>query len=225
LTFTDPLKILGPKRELGVSTGEKKKVVEERNPNTANMQYKNVLFYKGRFMDYNDNLSNRGGDYSEEAAGDREFCFWLVRTSETDVYIGVTHYPSAEAGIVEISTEKEHPGYEEFKQDIRDNHSTCHDTGLYTSYTSCTGDKIIYNHGKATVNGKAWPLSDYDLYECPYVNSAHASGVIVIGNERLGTVTLDFRDPDKPVRSIRSSVADNISTRVPLRRTISQLFY
>ncbi len=211
LTFTDPLKILGPKRELGVSTGEKKEVIEERNPNTANMQYKNVLFYKGTFMDYNSNLSTGGGDYSDDKAGGRELYFWRVRTSEGAVYVGVTHYPSAEAGIIEISTAKEYPNYEVFKQDIRDNDSSCRDTGLYTSYISCEGDKIIYNHGKATVNGRDWPLHDYELYNCPYVNSAHASGVIVIGNERLGTVTLDFRDPTKPMRSIKSLVSGDAS--------------
>ena len=219
LTFTDPLKILGPKRELGVSTGEKKEVTEERNPNTANMQYKNVLFYKGTFMDYNGNLSTGGEDYSEDTAGDREFCFWRIRTSEGAVYVGVTHYPSAEAGIVEINTVKECPNYEAFKQDIRDNHSSCRDTGLYTSYTSCKGDKIIYNQGKATVNGRDWPLQDYELYECPYVNSAYASGVIVIGNERLGTVTLDFSDQAKPVRSIRSSVAGDLSSDINISHT------
>ena len=219
LTFTDPLKILGPKRELGISTGEKKEVVEERNQNTANMQYKNVLFYKGTFMEYNGNLSTGGGDYSEDMAGDREFYFWRVRTLEDAVYVGVTHYPSAEAGIIEIGTAKEYPNYEAFKQNIRDNHSSCRDTGLYTFYTSCKGDKIIYNHGKATVNGRDWPLHGYELYECPYVNSAHASGLIVIGNERLGTVTLDFRDPVNPVRSIRPSVAGDLSSAINISHT------
>jgi hypothetical protein len=206
LTFSDPLKILGPKRELLVSTSEIKEVVEEQNPNTANMQYKNVLFYKGQFMDYNSNLSAGGGDYSTQKAGDRQFHFWLVQTSKGAVYVGVTHYPSAEAGIVEISTAKEYPNYEAFKQDIRDNHSSCRDTGLYTSYTSCKGDKIIYDHGRATVNGTNWLLHGYELYECPYVNSAHASGVITIGNKQIGTLIMDFRDPAKPIRKTKASL-------------------
>ena len=205
LTFSDPMKILGPKRSLAVSTGEKKEVVEPENPNTANMQYKNVLFYKGQFMDYNSNLMAGGGDSSTEVAGDREFYFWLVKTPAGTVYVGITHFPSTEGGILEVCTAEEYSDYDAFKRDIMDNVSSCRDTGLYTSYTSCKSDTIVYDHGKATVNGKNWPLHGYELYECPYVNSAYASGVITIGNNQIGTLILDFRDPDKPMRIMKAS--------------------
>ena len=66
LTFADPHKILGPKRNLSVSTGEANNLTEI-NANTANMQYKNVLFYKGQFLDYNHNLQARGGTYTNMA--------------------------------------------------------------------------------------------------------------------------------------------------------------
>jgi hypothetical protein len=206
LTFSDPMKILGPKRSLAVGTGEKREFVEPENPNTANMQYKNVLFYKGQLMDYNGNLSAGGGDCSGEITGDREFRFWLIPTPEDAVYVGVTHYPSAEAGIVEVATAKEYSDYEAFKRDVRDNPGTCRDTGLYTSYTSCKGDKIVYDHGKATVNAKNWPLHGYKLYECPYVNSVHASGVIAVGNKQIGTLILDFRDPKNPLRTMKTTL-------------------
>jgi len=204
LTFSDPLKILGPKRELRVSTGEKKEVIEERNPNTANMQYKNVLFYKGQFMDYSGNLSSGSGDYSRNMAGDRELHFWRVQTAKGSVYVGITHYPSTAGGILEVSTESEYPSYEVFKQDVEDNPSSCQDTGLRTSYTSCKGDRITYHRGRATVNGRDWPLHGYELYECPYMNSVHGSGLITIGNDRTGTLTLDFRDPAHPRRTTGS---------------------
>ena len=206
LTFSDPMKILGPTRSLAVTTGEKKDVVEPENPNTANMQYRNVLFYKGQFMDYNANLDAAGGDYSMEKAGDREFHFWLIHTADDVVYVGATHYPSAQAGIIEVSTAGEHRSYEVFKRDIKDNTGLCRDTGLYTSYTSCKGDEIVYDHGKATVNGEPWPLHGYELYECPYVNSALGSGVITIGNNKTGVLVLDFRDSDKPVRTAKVSL-------------------
>ena len=206
LTFADPMKILGPKRSLAVSTGEKKEVVEPENPNTANMQYKNVLFYKGQLMDYNGNLSAAGGDCSTETAGDREFRFWFIPTPDAAVYVGATHYLSAEAGIVEVSTSAEHCGYEAFKRDIRNNIGSCRDTGLYTSYTSCSGDTIVYDHGKAAVNGRNWPLHGYELYECPYVNSSHGSGVIPIGNKRIGTLVLDFRDSKNPLRTMKTTL-------------------
>ena len=206
LAFSDPMKILGPKRSLAVGTGEKKEIIEPENPNTANMQYKNVLFYKGQFMDYNGNLIAEGGDYSTDVAGNREFHFWLVETSADTVYVGVTHFPSAGAGIVEVCTTRKHPSYGAFRRDVKDNVSSCRDTGLYTSYTSCRGDSIVYDHGKATVNGKDWPLHGYELYECPYVNSKRASGVITMGNKQIGTLVLDFRDSDNPMRTAKASL-------------------
>ena len=199
LTFADPMKILGPKRDLRVNTGEKKEIVEERNRNTANMQYKNVLFYKGAFMDYNGNLASVSGEYASERQGEREYHFWRVPTSEGPVYIGITHYPAADGGILEVGTEKQHAGYQAFQRDIKDNPSACRDTGLYTRYTSCRADQITYDHGKATANGKPWPLDGYDLYESPYVNSKHGSGVIDIAKGPR-SLRLDFRVTDKPIR-------------------------
>jgi hypothetical protein len=200
LTFADPLKILGPTRELRVSTGEEKKVVEERNPNTANMQYKNVLFYKGALMDYNGNLAAGGGAYTTGKQGERQFRFWQVPTPDGNVFVGVTHYPEASAGILEVASDQSHRPFAAFQRDVRDNPSSCRDTGLHTTYVSTLGDSIVYQCGRATVNGKPWPLKDYALYESPYVNSAHGSGLIILGNARIGTLTLDFRDPEKPIR-------------------------
>jgi hypothetical protein len=205
LTFCDPMKILGPERNLAVSTGEKKEAVEPKNPNTSNMQYKNVLFYKGQLMDYNGNLI-AAGNRSAESAGERELRFWRIPRPETTVYVGVTHYRSSQAGIVEVSTAQEHANYEAFKRGIKDNPGSCRDTGQYTSYTTCKGDRIVYDHGRATINGKEWPLHGYELYECPFVNSAYASGLITIGNERIGTLVLDFRDPNTPKRTINPMI-------------------
>lgn len=200
LTFADPRKILGPKRELRVSTGEKKTIVEERNLNTANMQYKNVLFYKGTLMDYNNNLALGGGEYLVQRQGNKVFRFWRVPTSEGHVYIGVTHYPAVDAGILEVTTDQSHDSFESFQRDVMNNPSVCRDTGLETTYTSTQGDRIVYQHGRARVNERAWPLRDYPLYESPFVNAAHGSGLITLGNKRIGTLTLDFRDPEEPIR-------------------------
>ena len=64
-------------------------------------------------------------------------------------------------------------------------------------------DHVAYMRGKATANGRPWPLKGYALYESPHINSAHGSGLITIGNSRIGTLTLDFRDPNKPLRTGR----------------------
>jgi len=45
--------------------------VEKENATTANMQYVNVLFCKGEFLDYNDNLADNGGSYSVETMRDK----------------------------------------------------------------------------------------------------------------------------------------------------------
>ena len=201
LTFADPMKILGPKRELRISTGEKQTIVEERNPNTANMQYKNVLFYKGILMDYNNNLALGEGEYVVQSQGNKVFRFWHVPTSEGHVYIGVTHYPAVDAGILEVGTDQSHASFKAFQRDIMNNPSTCGDTGLETTYTSTQGDRVVYQHGRAKVNGKPWQLKGYALYESPLINSAHGSGLIIIGNKQIGTLSLDFRDPEGPVRT------------------------
>lgn len=200
LTFADPLKILGPKRELGVSTGEKKEIVEEQNPNTANMQYKNILFFKGKFMDYGSNLNSDGGAYLSESIGQREYYFWRVYTPDCTIYIGITQFPSADAGILEVRLEKDYDSFQAFRDDIKDNHSDCRETGLRTIYVSTLGDKIVYDHGKANINAENWPLNGYDLYESPYINSDHGSGLIeiAIGNRFL---RMDFRDENRPIRT------------------------
>jgi hypothetical protein len=66
--------------------------------------------------------------------------------------------------------------------------------------TSTQGERIVYQHGRSTVNGRPWPLKDYALYKSPLMNAAHGSGLITLGNNRIGTVTLDFRDSEEPIR-------------------------
>jgi len=66
--------------------------------------------------------------------------------------------------------------------------------------TSTQGERIVHQHGRSTVNGRPWPLKDYALYKSPLMNVAHGSGLIALGNNRIGTVTLDFRDSEEPIR-------------------------
>jgi len=205
LTFRHPRKILGPTRELRVSTGvgekhEKNGFVEKQNPNTANMQYKNVLFYKGTVMDYNDNLTDEGGEYLSDTTGANQCDFWHVRTPEGSVFIGNTHCPAVGGGIVEIGTEASHANFDAFQQSIKKAQSSCQDTGLNTFYVSTQGDRIEYNHGTATVNGTPWPLDGYALYESPFVNSKLGSGVIDVSFGKR-SLQLDFRNPQQPVRA------------------------
>ena len=46
------------------------------------------------------------------------------------------------------------------------------------------------------------PLTGYELYESPYLNSQHDSGLITIGDGAVGRLTLDFRNPAKPIRTV-----------------------
>ncbi len=201
LTFADPLKILGPKRRLDVTTGGPDPVFEEHNPNTANMQYKNVLFYKGDCLDYNGNLASNGKKLQERSAG-REYHFWCIPTPEGEVYVAAIHFAEAEAGIIEVSTDADHADFGSFRHDILDNPAACRDAGLYTRYINCRGEEIVYDHGKATVNGKSLALHGYPLYDSPYMRSERGSGVIdvTIAGRSLH---LDFRDANRPVRRDR----------------------
>ncbi len=205
LTFSDPMKKLGPMRNLNVLTGGYENIAEENNPNTANMQYKNVLFFKGNFMDYNRNL-HEDGAYSRDRVGDKALNFWRVRTDEGDVYIGLTNYPKAEAGIIEVGRSEDYESYEAFKTAVVKAPASCEDTGKETSYTSTKGDEIRYSNatgepgdGVATVNGQEFPLHGYKHYDSPWIKSEKESGLIEM-EKADASLLLDFRDRDNPVR-------------------------
>jgi len=193
------VEILGPKRRLDVTTGGQNPVFEEHSPNTANMQYKNVLFHKGEFMDYSNNLTSGGGQYLKQEQGDRTYHFWRIASPCGDVYVAAAHFAGAEAGGIEVGTDAEHRDCTAFRNDVSDNRAECRDMGLYTRYVACGDDQIIYDHGEVTVNGKPWPLHGYPLYESPYMDAAWGKGVIDvrIAGYRLH---LDFRNADRPVR-------------------------
>jgi hypothetical protein len=206
LTFSDPTKKLGPMRNLNVLTGGYENIAEVANPNTANMQYKNVLFYKGDFLDYNHKLHKGGGDYTRDRAGDKALHFWLVPTDEGDVYVGIINYPKARAGIIEVGHSREYESYEAFKTAIKDAPASCKDTGKETSYTSTKGDEIRYSNptgkpgdGVAIVNGKNFPLHGYKHYDAPWMKSERESSLIEMEKDGVSLV-LDFRDRENPVR-------------------------
>ena len=206
LTFADPHKILGPKRNLDVSTGEVNNLTEI-NANTANMQYENVLFYKGEFMDYNHNLTANGGEYVREKTPKSEYHFWRVSTPAEVVFVGIIHFPLAKAGILEVARESEFDDFHAFQKAVKGTQSACKDTGKETSYTSTKGDTIIYtnttgqtNKGEAVVNGENWSLHEYPLYDSPYIRSEYQSGIIrICKGPRM--LVLDFRNSSKPVRT------------------------
>jgi len=206
LTFSDPMKKFGPMRNLNVLTGGYENIAESDNPNTANMQYKNVLFYKGDFLDYNRNLHENGGIHSRERVGDKALNFWCVRTNEGDVYIGLTNYPKERAGIIEVGCAEDYESYDAFREAIRKAPASCKDTGKETSYTSTKGDEISYMNptgdpgdGSATVNGAEFPLHGYKHYDSPWITSKRGTGVMKIEKDGA-SLMLDFRDRENPVR-------------------------
>lgn len=205
LTFSDPTKKLGPMRNLNVLTGGYENISEADNPNTANVQYKNVLFYKGDFLDYSNNL-HKGGIYSRERVGDKALHFWHVRVNEGSVYIGIINYPKAGAGIIEVGCAEDYESYDVFKNAIKDAPASCKDTGNETSYTNTKGDEICYKNptgdpgdGSATVNGEDLPIHGYMHYDSPWIKSKQESGVIEMEKDGT-TLSLDFRDRNNPIR-------------------------
>lgn len=187
-TTDDPKKILG---------AYKKIMANPDSPHTANLQHKNVLFFAGDFMDYNKNL----GHHETEKSGEKEWHFYRVATWAGDAFVGITHYPGASGGgILEVRPGKDFADWDAFKNAIRKAPSSCADWGKRTIYTSTTGDAIGYNNGAATVNGGAFSVKDYPRYQGAYLNSAWQSGVTRI-TFKGKSVTLDYRDPEKPVRT------------------------
>ena len=201
LTFAHPQQILGPRRNLSNMS------VERHNPNTANMQFRNVLFYKGQVLDYNDNLSQGNGSFSTQSIDDKTLSFWRVATGDGDVYAATTHYPDQQAGVLEVGLESDYDSFEHFQKAIRSADSFCENTGLVTRYTSTMGDVINYHHGQATVNGKPFALEDYPTYESPFANAAWDEAVMEFSiNRRL--LRLDARDLERPIRLETASEAE-----------------
>lgn len=46
------------------------------------MQYKNVLFYKGDFLDFSSNLAADGGEYVRRRLGNKVLHFWKIKLHE-----------------------------------------------------------------------------------------------------------------------------------------------
>lgn len=202
LTFADPLKILGPKRNLLSLSAER------QNPNTANMQFKNVLFYKGEFLDYNGNLSDGGGSYSTQDAGDKTLHFWSVSTADAGkVYVGIIDYAREGGGILEVGLEDDYPSFAAFQEQLRRADSQCTDTGLVTRYVSTKGDAIAYDHGDATVNGVPFALKQYATYDSPFAKSGWDEGVMEFSIHN-NSLRLDARDLDHPQRMVSAHGQD-----------------
>lgn len=195
LTFAHPRQILGPQRDLSSMS------VEKENPNTANMQYKSVLFYKGLVLDYNNNLAEGDGSFTTRTIDGKTLSFWCVATKDSEVYIATTHYADEQAGILEIGSESDYESFQQFQTAITSAASHCEDTGLMTRYTSTLGDVIAYDHGKATVNGKPFALSGYETYESRFANSQWGEAVMEfsINGRRL---RLDAKNSEQPIHQI-----------------------
>lgn len=195
LSFAHPQKILGPLRDLSnMST-------ERHNPNTANMQHKNVLFYKGRVLDYNNNLVEGGGSFATRTIDGKTLSFWRVATDDGEVYVATTHYPAEQAGILEVGMASDYDSFEHFQTAIESAESHCEDTGLLTRYASTLGDVIAFDHGKAIVNGRPFSLDGYPTYESRFANARWGEAVMVfsINGQQL---SLDASDLQRPLRRL-----------------------
>ena len=210
LTFSDPRKILGPKRDLRISTGDINNKVEINNINTVHMQYKNVLLFRGDFMDYNLNLHEGGAHHAENVIRNRKsYHFWAVNTTEGLIYVGITHFldfSNGKNGILEVCPAHEFDSFEDFQKAIKHTSSKCEGKGNLISYVSTRGDTITYQNptgrpgaGQAVVNGSEFSLHGYDLYDSPFMKSAHGSGLISVTFQNK-SLLLDFRDRHHPLR-------------------------
>ena len=109
---TDPDKTLGSYYEYIASSNG-------NSQSTANMQYKNVLFYYGDFLDYRGNLAANGGSYETKTVGNKRLHFYRVVTAKETVFIGITDYPDVDAGIIEVRAASDYPGnWQAFMQAI-----------------------------------------------------------------------------------------------------------
>lgn len=117
--------------------------------------------------------------------------------------------------VIEAARSQEYASFNQFKEKIQQNE--IQRTSEYFEYTSARGDKLHLPlktsegncHGSCNcnpseeklplVNGQRVDWQDYPLFASPYVNSEWNRGLIEI-NFNGKSLTLDFRDPNRPVR-------------------------
>ena len=206
LSFRDPRAMIGTRVAVGASPRSEVAVAPDPPDQRPLFQHRNVLLYRGTIDTYRDIPPTipvgRGIDHTET---DLPYRFFREPGASGEmVYVGVLERNGL--GVIEVSLATHHASWEAFKLNFKDNAVVLR-SAREIEYETCGGDHIRLQNGKAYVNGVAQELSGWPLYDSPlmrgdWLNQSPKAGLITIGNERMGKLVLDFRDPARPRREL-----------------------
>ena len=105
---------------------------------------------------------------------------------------------------MEVRLANQYPSWAAFMDDFRSNEAVMNSEND-VNYTTCDGIQIRINGNGVTLDGveqqlAGWPLYDSRVIKGDWLNQSSEAGLLTIGDEHIGTLTLDFRDEDRPIR-------------------------
>jgi hypothetical protein len=206
LSFRDPQAMIGTRVAVGATPRAEVAVAPNPPEQRPLFQHHNVLLYYGVIDMYRDIVPKipvgRGIDHVEI---DPPYRFFReAGTDNETVYVGVIE--QNRLGIMEVRLASHHASWQEFKLDFKNNYALLMSPSEI-EYQTCDQQKIQLRNGNAYVNGVAqerggWPLYDCRLIQGDWLNQSQQAGFIKIGDERIGQLILDFRNPNSPSRKL-----------------------
>ena len=206
VSFRDPQAMIGTRIAVGASSKSEVAVAPDPPDQRPLFQHRNVLLYEGTIDTYRDIPPKVPvGRGINHAKTDPPYRFFREPGADGEiVYVGVVEKNGL--GVMEVSLAGNHTSWEAFKLDFKDN-SISLLSHSEIEYQTCSGDKIRLQNSKAYVNGAAqkingWPLYDSRLIRGDWLNQSADAGLITIGDEHVGQLILDFREPTRPRRKL-----------------------
>ncbi len=204
LSFHDCQAMIGTRANVGRTKRSAVAVAPDPENQRPLFQYQNVLIYSGSVDTYRHIEpvipKGRGIDHQEDEG---EYRFYREKgIGGESVYVGVLE--RNDLGVMEVRLANQYPSWAAFMDDFRSNEAVMNSEND-VNYTTCDGIQIRINGNGVTLDGvkqqlAGWPLYDSRVIKGDWLNQSSEAGLLTIGDEHIGTLTLDFRDEDRPIR-------------------------
>jgi len=195
-----------PRAMIGAARSSENAWLSDPPDAVALFQHRNVVFYFGEVDTYRavaPEISDEEGVAHAESEGAFRF-FREEGAGGEEVYVGVREENGV--GVMEARLASQHASWDAFKAALKGNAARLAGRAEIV-YTSCDGTAVEMKDGRAWVNGEAYPLEGWPLYDSrlmggDWLNQSERAGVITIGDGATGWLVLDFRDLSRPVREV-----------------------
>ncbi|MFC1715503.1 hypothetical protein ACFL6S_17670 [Candidatus Poribacteria bacterium] len=206
LSFHDCQAMIGTRASVGGTSRSAVAVAPDPESQRPLFQHQNVLIYRGTVDTYRHIEPviprGRGIDHKETEG---EYRFYREKGVDGEsVYSGVLERNGL--GIMEVRLASQYPSWTAFMDDFRSNEAVMNSESD-VNYTTCDGVQIRISGNKVTLDGveqqlAGWPLYDSLVIKGDWLNQSNEAGLVTIGDEHIGTLTLDFRDENRPMRRL-----------------------